>query len=235
MPYRRLPNTDISRIKALKIAIEKASSVDFREIAISMRLFSEAKSIVVKFEELNYNYQEKFDTQVKSNIIFQSKVKNARMYISHFIQVLYLSIIRSEIKKEQLEYYGLDKLNLVLPELNSNDQILEWGEKVIQGEKKRIQIGGVPIYNPTIAKVNVMYSLFKEGYQIQKIHQRATNRISEDIADMRAVVDRIILNIWDEVERYNTKYMNDEKIERNKEYGIIYYYRSGEKILNEND
>ncbi len=230
MPYRRLPNTDLSRIKALKTAIEKASNIDFQDVAISMRTLSDAKKVVDKFERLCIRYQQTFDTQVKANIAFQSKVKNARMYISHFIQVLYMSVTRAEIKSENLELYGLQDLNLIVPDLTSNDQLLQWGQKIINGEKKRISQGGVPIYNPGIAKVNVMYVLFKESYQTQQIHQKATNRVLKEVSDYRSEVDSVIFDIWEEVEKFNAELPPNERIDKNREYGLIYYYRKGEMI-----
>lgn len=235
MPYRRLPNTDISRIKALKDAIEKSSNVDFKYVALSMSTLNEAKSITSKFERLNLKYQQTFDTQVKANIAFKSKVKIARLYVSHFIQVLYMSVMRSEIKKEMLNLYDLHKHNLTLPELNTNEQILEWGAKIIEGERKRIEVGGVPLYNPGIARVKVMYSQFKEGYQTQKIHQKATNRVQEEIVNYRIDVDAIILKVWDEIEAFHSMCEQEQRIELNKQYGIVYYYRKGEIIRDEND
>ncbi len=230
MPYRRLPNTDLSRIKALKTAIEKASNIDFQEVAISMKTLSSAKRVVDKFERLCNKYQQTFDTQVKANIAFQSKVKNARMYISHFIQVLYMSVTRSEIKSEHLELYGLHDLNLIVPDLNSNEQLLQWGQKIIEGENKRISQGGVPIYNPGIAKVSVMYVLFKESYQTQQIHQKATARILNEVSEFRSEVDSIIFDAWEEVEKFNAEFPQNERLEKNREYGLIYYYRKGETI-----
>lgn len=235
MPYRRLPNTDISRIRALRTAIEKASVTDFKEVALKAKTLSDARSIVNNFERLTMRYQVTFDTQVKANIAFQAKVKTARLYISHFIQVLYMSVIRLDIKKEQLEYYKLHKLDMILPDLNSNDQILKWGKNIIEGEQKRISMGGVPIYNPGIAKVKVMYTQFKEAYQTQIIHQKATNRVQDEVSEARGEVDNIIVNIWDEVEKYNSSFSPTKRMEKNKEYGIIYYYRKGEAIENEND
>lgn len=235
MPYRRLPNTDISRIKALKGAIEKASEVSFKDVALSMSTLNEAKRVVEKFERLNIRYQQTFDTQVKANIAFKDKSKTARLYISHFIQVLNMSVIRSEIKQKHLSHYGLENMNLLLPELNTNEQILEWGQKIIDGEKKRIESGGTPLYNPGIAKVKVMYDIFKEGYQTQKLHQNATNRIQDEISSFRDIVDQIILKIWDEVEDFNSQYDSQKRIDKNKEYGIIYYYRKGEVIKEEDD
>ncbi len=235
MPYRRLPNTDISRIRALKKAIEKSSSVDFMDVALSMNTLNEAKSIVYRFERLTLRYQQTFDTQVKANIAFKNKVKAARLYISHFIQVLYMSVLRSEIKTQHLEFYNLQKLDLTLPELNTNEQILEWGEKIISGEKMRIEQGGVPIYNPSIAKTKVMYAQFRDGYKTQKIHQNATNRMQEEVSNYRKFVDDIILKIWDEVEIFNLKFDSDLRLDKNREYGIIYYYRKGELINNRDD
>ena len=230
MPYRRLPNTDLSRIKALKTAIEKAAGTDFQEVAISMKTLSRARSAVEKFERLSLKYQQTLDTQVKANIAFQSKAKNARMYISHFIQVLYMSVMRAEIKPEHLELYGLQDANLIVPDLSSNEQLLQWGQRIIAGENKRVARGGVPIYNPGIAKVNVMYVLIKEGYQPQQIHQKATARTLDDVAGYRSEVDSGIFDIWEEVVRVNGEQPANERLDKNREYGLIYYYRKGETI-----
>jgi hypothetical protein len=110
--------------------------------------------------------------------------------------------------------------------------VLEWGQKIIEGEQKRISNGGVPIYNPTIAKVKVMYSIFKDGYHTQQIHQKATNRTQNEVVNFRAEIDTLILELWDQVENANMNLPAQKKIDRNKEYGIVYYYRKGEALNN---
>lgn len=230
MPYRRLPNTDISRIKALKTAIEKATNIDFQDVAITMKTLSDAKGVVDKFERLCNKYQQNFDTQVKANIAFQNKVKNAKIYLSHFIQVLYMSVARAEIKQEHLALYGLQDANMIVPDLLTNEQILDWGKKIIEGENSRVSQGGVPIYNPGIAKVKVMYTLFKEGYQTQQLHQKATTRVLNEVSAYRTEVDSVIYDIWEQVEKFNIDYPPKERFEKNREYGLIYYYRKGEVV-----
>lgn len=228
MPYRRLPNTDAARIKALKTAIEKADRTDFQELSLSTKTIKNAKDVLSHFEILCANYHQTYTTQVNANKLFLGKLKNARMYLSHFIQVLYMSVVRSEIKEEQLKLYSLEKENLVVPDLNSQEQLLEWGQRIIAGENERISQGGVPIYNPSIAKVKVMYTIFKEGYQTQKLHQKSTNRVMEEVARYREEVDEIVFNIWEEVEKRNIDVPSKRRIAKNREYGIVYYYRKGE-------
>ena len=230
MPYRRLPNTDNARIRALKTAINKCSNTDFNDVAVSMKTLYKAKSAVGKFERMCQIYQQTFDTQIKANKTFQKQIKNARMYLSHFIQVLYLSVIRNEIKPDNLSLYGLDHCNMLVPDLTTNEMLIEWGEKIIEGEEKRLSSGGVPIYNPTIAKVKVMYSIFKDGYHTQQIHQRATNRTQNEVVNFRKEIDSIILELWEQVENSTMNLPTQQKIDKNKEYGIVYYYRKGEVI-----
>ena len=230
MPYRRLPNTDTARIKALKTAIDKCSETDFNDVVVSMKSLYRAKNVVGKFERMCMLYKQTFERQVRANKSFQRQIRNARMYLSHFIQVLYLSVIRNEIKEENLILYGLENSELLVPDLSTNELLLEWGDKIIEGEEKRVSVGGVPIYNPTIAKVKVMYSIFKDGYQTQQIHQKATNRTQTDIVAFRDEVDEIILDIWEQVEEANSNLSAKNRIDKNKEYGIVYYYRKGEKV-----
>lgn len=230
MPYRRLPNTDNARIKAMKTAVEKAEDTDFQDLSISPNVLSETKSVLHHFEHLCLRYQQMYDTQVKANKSFLAKVKNARMYISHFVQVLYLSVLRAEIKEEHLDQYGLEGSTMVVPELTTNEQLLEWGQKIIDGENARISQGGVPIYNPSVAKVKVMYSLFKDSYQTQKLHQKATTRVMNEVANYREIVDKVIYDIWEEVETCNADLPPEQRLARNRQYGIIYYYRKGESV-----
>ena len=230
MPYRRLPNTDAARIKALKAAIDKSNNMDYNDVVVSMNTLYKAKNIVSKFEKMYKANQQTFEIQIKANKFFQEQIKNARLYISHFVQVLYLAVIRNEIKPDYLILYGLENSEMLLPDISTNELLLEWGKKIILGEEKRIAGGGVPIYNPTIAKVKAMYSIFKDGYTTQQIHQKATDRTQAEVVSYRAEVDEIILALWNQVEAANIDLPPKQKIDENKEYGVVYYYRKGEKV-----
>lgn len=226
MPYRRLPNTDQARIKALSIAIEKGDVLG--SSVLSLKILSDAKSFLPRFRTAQTYYKQCLDNQVRSSKKYQVYVKNARLYISHFIQVLNLAVIRSEIKEEYKDYYGLSRENNSVPDLTNETAILDWGEKIILGEKERLRHGGVPIYNPTIAKVAVHYDIFKEGYERQKSFQNMTNRSLEALASMRGRADEIILEIWNQIEKKFEDLSKDERLDKCREYGVVYYYRTGE-------
>ena len=67
MPYRRLPNTDTARIKAIKTAIEKSENTDFRDLQITTKTLLESKTVLNQFEILCSRYRRMQDIQVKAN------------------------------------------------------------------------------------------------------------------------------------------------------------------------
>ena len=152
------------------------------------------------------------------------------MYISHFIQVLNLSVLRSEVKPIHKKLYCLPIDNYNVPDLTSEAAMVEWGKRIIEGERKRTSQGGVPIYNPTIAKVKVHYDIFVDSYERQKALQVLTNRSLEGLATMRTRADELILDIWNQVEeKFRNISPNELRLDKCRDYGVIYYYRTGEK------
>jgi len=233
MPYRRLPNTDQARLTALQTAVQRASEADFTEQVISWQNLSEAQNFLLQFENKVRQYHENFNTRVSANKQYRRMVQNARMYISHFIQVLNMTVIRGEIKKELKELYGLDPDSHILPDLSSEEDLLVWGKNIIDGEQERVRLGGFPLYNPAIAKVRVHYDIFKENQVNQNLHRKTENRVYEDLEELRNEADRIILNIWNQVEEYYKNLLPYARLRACQAYGLIYYYRTGESRLTE--
>ena len=130
MPYRRLPNTDQSRLKALQKAVQRASVADFTEQVINYKTLKEAENFLMQFENQVSQYHQNFNNKVSANKQYRHMVQNARMYISHFIQVLNLAVIRGEIKKEQKALYKLDQQNHILPDLSTEEDLLIWGKNI---------------------------------------------------------------------------------------------------------
>lgn len=168
MPYRRLPNTDQARIRALKTAVVKGDMCDVYDLPVSLKTLGEARIFLSKFETAHSYYVHCYGEQSRNSKKHQANVKTARLYISHFIQVLNLAVIRMEIKESHKALYGLPVDNFSVPDLSSEASLAEWGQKIIEGERKRTSQGGIPIYNPTIAKVKVHYDIFMEGYENRK-------------------------------------------------------------------
>ena len=231
MPYRRLPKTDQARLHALQRAVQQAANAPYNEQAINYRTLSEAQRFLMQYENQVAQYHANFDSKVTANRQYRHRVRNARMYISHFIQVLNLAVIRGEIKRSQKELYKLDPKSNALPDLTTEEGLIEWGQNIIDGEQQRTAAGGFPIYNPAINKVKVHYEMFKEDYTSHLLHKKTHSRVFEDTEMLRKQVDEIILSIWDQVEAFYKDELPYAKLQKCQAYGMIYYYRTGEAKL----
>ena len=231
MPYRRLPNTDQARLRALRTAIRRGSQQTYNEQVITFASVREAENFLNVFEKQSILYKQTFENQVNANKKYQQVLSNVRMYISHFLQVFNLSVIRVEIKKEHKLLYQLNPDIHNLPDLSTEAAILEWGQNVITGENERVRHGGLPIYNPTIAKVHVHYEMFKEYKSSQRLSQATTNRNWEELVNLREKGDKIILDIWNQVEDFYKDYSPYNKLIKCQQYGLVYYYRRNEQKL----
>jgi len=232
MPYRRLPNTDQARLRALRTALQFTDKQNFAsQTIVSFKTLIDAKNFLVLFEKQLNQYQQTLDNQVSANKRYQQIVHNARLYISHFIQVFNLAVIRGDVKKEHKLFYRLDPNVHIVPDLTTEASLLQWGKAIIEGENERVRNGGLPIYNPTIAKVKVHYEVFKEYKSTQKLYQNTTQKSWEELNNLRVKGDEIILDLWNQVEN---KFKNEKPFTRLKkcqQFGLIYYYRKGENEL----
>jgi hypothetical protein len=231
MPYRRLPKTDQARLRALQRAVQQAGNAAYNDQAVNYRTITEAQRFLMQFENQVAQYHANFDSKVTANKQYRHRVRNARMYISHFIQVLNLAVIRGEIKRSQKELYKLDPKSDSLPDLSSEEGLMEWGQNIIDGENQRTAAGGFAIYNPTINKVKVHYEMFKEDYTSHQLHKRTHSRVFEDTETLRKQADEIILDMWDQIEAFYKDELPYAKLQKCQAYGMIYYYRTGEVKL----
>ncbi|NLZ72970.1 MAG: hypothetical protein GX905_04025 [Bacteroidales bacterium] len=230
MPYRRLPNTNKARLRALQAAIEKGRSLPFNTIPFSVNLLSEAERLCREFERSMLYYGQCLANQAKANKKHQENVRRARLYVSHFIQVLNLSVIREEIKTSAKRLYGLQENTHTLPDLSTESLLKEWGNRIIEGEEKRMLEGGTPIYTPTIAKVKVLFDIFEESYQVQKNFQRITQRSSQRLVEQIPKVDAVILQLWDAIEDKYKNLDQKERLDVCRKFGVVYYYRKKKNV-----
>lgn len=143
MPYRRLPNTDAARIRALKAALRKGEKLDdINTLAYSFPLKQKIDVFLTKFEIAITNSKAAREKQVENSQKFSELTKKARLYISHFIQVLNFTIARGELKPQARTFYDLDEDDSKVPSLLTEQELLTWGEKVINGEQERINNRG---------------------------------------------------------------------------------------------
>ena len=231
MPYRRLPKTDQARIRALKAAVESSTQNGVYTNVLSHNTYHRAKDFLERFsrEVSVYHRCVSEQSSKKGNKEYDAALKKARMYVSHFIQVLSMSIMRGEIARNKRSYYGLPEDEDTIPNLFSESSVLEWGIKVMEGERRRQGEGGVPIYNPTMGRVSVVFEIFRGMYERQQTLQQRTNDALRNISDMRFEADEIIFDAWGEIEKTFSTFQGEERLKKCAEYGVIYYDRPDRK------
>ena len=227
MPYRRLPKTDQARIRALKAAVDSSVRGGIFTNVLTHNTYHRAKELLERFSREVAVYKRCVTEQSskKGNENYDAALKKARMYVSHFIQVLSMCIMCGEVARSKRPYYGLPENEDTVPNLFSEASVLEWGQKIIAGEQRRQGEGGIPIYNPTMGRVSVVFEIFKEMYDRQHMLQTRTAEALANISNMRYDVDELIFEVWGEVEKSFASLSGEARIKKCAEYGVIYYYR----------
>jgi len=227
MPYRRLPTTDKARTRALEAALEKVAFKNGK-VAISEKRIEELQTVKSKFENTLKHYELNIQIQAEKYHEYKTALEKARMYVSHFIQVLYLTSERGEINGG-IKYYGLEDFDGKVPSLNTEEEILYWGNKVVEGEQKRIQSGGSAIYNPSIALVRIKLEEFKDTAIFQQNLKKNTTRTYHIMQELRKSTNDFIRQLWTEIEEAIKTDNPKHKRQVAQEYGIVYIFRRKEK------
>lgn len=229
MPYRRLPNTDIARLKALKMALAAGVEIPPFKLAFSQSTLQKMRNFYTSFEQMMQQQKSSFSSQSSKSKELGVITRKAKLYVSHFYQVLNFAIMRGEIMPSARKFYGLRENDSKLPNLNNEKDIAFWGDKLIKGEAERISNGGNPITNPTAAVVRVRYEHFLEAVRYQKVLQKTTAYATDKIASMRSEADLLILTCWNEVEATFDLLPEDVRRDKASKYGVVYVYRPYER------
>lgn len=229
MPYRRLPTTDVARLKALHLCTGMAKDSSLDQLAFPAEHIHTLRNIINKLEGAKHQQNQARRHQIAFNKEYQPKLVKTRLYLSHFIQVLNFAIIREEIPESAREFYGLGDYGNRLPDLRSDNDILEWGKQIIEGENQRLKRGGIPIMTPNIARVKVWYDQFRDGYFNQLTAGKTTIRADQKMIEIRKEVDSLLAAVWDGVEKFYSSQPEAERRKMAEEYGVVYVFRKGEK------
>jgi len=228
MPYRRLPNTDAARIRAMKIALEKSRELPPHKLAFSSKTAVSIRRFLPLFEHSIHLQKESAAMQNKKNRDYSESFRKARIYLTHFLRVMNMAVYRGDLPAETRAFYGLATDESTIPSLNTENELLSWGKRIIEGEEYRIRKGGSPITNPTIAVVKVRFEHFTDACNNYSIQRKKRTDYSEKTAGLRKEANEIILNLWNEIEEFMTAKPEESRKQECEEYGVVYFLRKSE-------
>ncbi|MDT8402123.1 MAG: hypothetical protein RQ743_10540 [Bacteroidales bacterium] len=235
MPYRRLPNTDAARIRAMDQALSKGKELPPFNLAYTPENYVKLQALLPSFIH-NYQLQRQaYDKQVESNKDYQESLKKAKTYINHFFRVMVMAVQRKDFRQDTPEFFGFVNGHSALPTLATEKDVIFWGRKIIEGETARMREGRTPVTNPTMAVVKVHFENFLDAYHFQKTLQKRTGECSDKISELREQVDDLIVNLWNEVENSFSDLPDEEKRSEAEKYGLVYVFRKSELEKIENN
>lgn len=228
MPYRRLPKTDAARLRALRTLLDNNDVYVVRNRFLDWKTLNRAQPAYDRLLTANEQYRVSSQAQIRHTAKLEKLQRNATIYVSHFVQVLLMSVERGETKRQLLPLYGLEADTTTVPNIKTLERLLEWGEKIVAGEKERIKKGGRPIYNPSIGMVSTHLDIFREAFEQQRRLQQRTQKVVADLQAIRPEVDDILLELWNQIEKHFENEPPEVRFAECRKFGVVYYYRRHE-------
>jgi len=232
MPYRRLPNTDAARLAALE-TITYIKQSEFKDPVLSAELLNKAEAQFIVFRHQQDLYRQAVDRWQDNNLKYRDIIVNLTRNIIEFVKAYYTALETGEIGEESRRYYNITDYEI--PDLSCEVQILDWAKRLVEGERRRIFEGGIPITNPTISNLSIYYDRLEDLNFSQNTSKNTIDYTREKLIKERQKTDDLIRNLWNTIEAAFEHLSFEERIEECRKYGVVYYDRPSERTARNNN
>jgi len=212
----------------MKKALEIGKNTPPFKMAFSMKALVKLQGFLPSFENNITHQRQTLTNQIDKSKANQEVSRKARLYLTHFLKVMNMAITRGELPPETRSFYGLTTEDTTIPSLASDNELVTWGKRIIDGEEYRVRKGNTPVTNPSIAVVKVRYEKFLEAYNFHKTISRRASECVLKTAEMRKEADELIAGIWNEVEAKYASLPEEAKRAEAEKYGLVYVFRKNE-------
>ena len=150
------------------------------------------------------------------------------MWISHFFQVLQMWNKRELHDEGICKFYSTNMQTKPSTTMKSDDDVLLWCARVLEGEKKRVDSGGAPMQNPSAAAFDPIYQQFRR--QLQQVQKKKVNmdQAEEAVNKLRLQVDQLITDAIAEMEYILRRESAASQRRKMRRYGVRYSFSPGE-------
>jgi len=229
MPFRQLPSSDPTRTKALTGAFAKLGNVPPAAILITPQTATALGTFLPQWQKEVSERSDALGLQTSSTALLDAAGAKLRTIVSHFIQVFQLGVVRGVFSPSGRASYGLSLNEETVPDLDAEPDLLLWADHVIQGEPRRIAAFAEPaMAMPSAADVQAALTAYNTQLALQTAAKDALESEQADVNLLRPEADRIILDVWDEVEFALRRLEPPTLRRRAREWGVFYALRPGE-------
>jgi hypothetical protein len=240
MPYRDFPKSVLAKNGVLEQATQKVANTAPGQMAISADTIATLETTYPVFRQEIAERQEQLARQAMATKAENEQQGVLYNYVSHFMQVLNLGILRGKFANTDRLYYGLNANQSDLPKLRSEHDLVSWAKNLVAGEAKRLSENegekkAKPMSNPSIGEVENELNKFIALSNAQDEEKQAFDAENKDVLDMLPAIDDLIRDIYDEVEFYYRKETAANRRKMARQWGILYVSRNGELASREEE
>ncbi len=230
MPKRQLANSNPKRFRALKAVKDRKDVTAPADVPLTA-------NTITRFDTFFPQYKTKYlavQTALAGQSILTNQIKTAKItagyFVADFIDALQNAIRRGTFDASVRALYGLPVGAPHRPPLHTEQEILDWGERVHDGETARIAAGGAPISFPSLADVDGAVGAFKTLNLNQAAAKTVYDNAQEALEAMNEDCDKLILKMWNEMEAAFDEGDKPSVRRKCREWGVVYIPNPGEAL-----
>ncbi len=219
---RKLPRTDEERTVAINKAKRELGIVIPAEVTLTLATKTRLNALFISWKNANDTIQtDEYNKTTATSLVESTKI-TASLFIRHFIMVFNMGVERDVYTAEQRAFFYIDINSDALPPITTEEDIILWGNRIVDGDGRRVTAGGAAMANPTAAEVSTALTAFVNANNDQEVKTAAWKASLLVRTNLRTEADAVILKVWDESETFYNELPAPTKRDKCRPWGVVY-------------
>ena len=219
---RKLANSNLGRQAAINTAKDKNDNTAPGTGPLTANTITRLNAMKTSYDAAITAHGNAKAAQTGGTPLKDGIIQLLRMFVSHFIQVFNLGVKRNKYPAAHRSFYQLNVNSDAVPNLDDENNVLLWGNRLVDGNAERLLAGGAAMANPDITEVQGALTNAETAFNNYSTLAENLDAAEESLATLNTEADKLIKRIWDEVETFYGEEEASSKRENARRWGVIY-------------